>query len=99
MSPVLHRPIICNFIGITIERFKYRNVSKNIMGRMKNNLGRIREELEGYNLRERANIYAGATLGFLAQIFACRYLALPKTDNTIDEAIAWSASIVTNIGF
>ncbi len=53
----------------------------------------------GYNLRERANIYTGMALGFLAPIAAVRYLMSPALgDDAVGEAIGWTASLVTNVG-
>lgn len=72
-------------------------------------MGRIKEMLEGrgYNLRERANIYAGLTLGALAPIAATRYLifsgirteeGLPLINNLFGEAVAWTVSTIANVG-
>lgn len=65
-------------------------------------MGRIKELLEKgyeYNIRERANIYAGATLGALAPIVACRYLMFPSCrDDAIGEAISWTVAVAANVG-
>lgn len=64
-------------------------------------MGRIKDSLQrrGYNLRERANIYAGAAAGFMAPIAFVRYTTcdLKYAENPIlDEAIHWGVSAAIN---
>ena len=60
----------------------------------------IKERLQqqDYNLRERANIYLGTALGFLAPIVAGRYLISTTPGNSSEEAAAWAASAIMNLG-
>ncbi len=64
-------------------------------------IGKQLEEEMGYNLRERINIYAGASMGIVAPIILGRlsiaYTGL-KCNTFTDEALAWGASLVANIG-
>lgn len=62
---------------------------------------RIKEMLtrKGYNLRERANIYAGTIMGALAPIVALRYmLTIPTAGEhaVISEGAAWGVSALSN---
>jgi hypothetical protein len=64
-------------------------------------MGRMKEHLvsRGYNLRERANIYAGAALGFVAPIAATRYLLFHDMgDGPVREAALWGMAAVANVG-
>ena len=67
-------------------------------------MGILKETLEerfDYNLRERANIYAGIAMGALAPIVGMRYLMLPPSfegeHSSLLEALAWTGSVVGNI--
>ena len=58
-------------------------------------------ETRGYNLRERANVYAGLTMGALAPVVAARYMMFPSldgSDNPLSEAMTWIASVVGTVG-
>lgn len=53
---------------------------------------------QGYNLRERANAYAGMALGALAPIVAVRYMIpTPSEMSAGQEALAWGLSVGTNV--
>jgi len=51
-----------------------------------------------FNLRERANFYAGMAVGILAPIVATRYVAFGDVSgDPVKEVYAWFASAVTAI--
>ena len=58
--------------------------------------------LEGFNLRERLNVYAGATLGALVPIALMRY-ALSNSgvqpESALGEALAWGVSTLFSTPF
>ncbi len=48
---------------------------------------------KGYNLRERANIYAGMTLGAIAPIVGLRYSLLDFSESGAQgELISWTSA-------
>ena len=51
----------------------------------------------GYNLRARANIYAGTLMGALAPITFVRYTGFPKSENLKEEAMYWVGAAVSSI--
>ena len=62
---------------------------------------KLKDELlyRGYNLRERANVYAGATLGIIAPIAALRYILPNNPEHSIPkEILLWGASLAINLG-
>src|SRR3989344_9103011 len=69
---------------------------------MKTPLKTIDESLKrnGYNVRERCNIYAGTILGMTIPIVATRHLVFPSVEGEyaiLKEAALWGTSIAINI--
>ena len=64
------------------------------MGLLKNQL-----KHEGFNLKERAYVYAGGAVGAVAPIVGARYILFGgiNTDNPWAEALAWGGSVVMNL--
>ena len=61
-------------------------------------IGKYLKEVEGFNLRERLNVYGGAALGALIPIAAIRYSPLFRSaiqpQGILGEIFAWAAAAI-----
>ncbi len=65
--------------------------------KLTNAIGNLMTEYQ-LNMREKLNIYAGATLGALAPIAFVRYSIFKGVEGTpTQEAIAWTASAIGSV--
>src|SRR3989344_7205355 len=64
------------------------------------NLDRYFKQIEGFNIRERANIYVGAALGLLAPVAACKYyfVDIGCTNTNETELMKWGISFGSMLG-
>ena len=66
-------------------------------------IGKYLKEVEGFNLRERLNIYGGMTLGALAPIAAIKYTLTAsgaiQPQGTLGEIFAWGIATIGALPF